>query len=248
MLSTQTARVFIAAIFLCPNPLMATTVVAVTTATEAYLGADSRAQGTDKPICKVIQSSTVAVGLSGHLADSATNFSAPQLVSRALSRSTDLESAIQNVLTDLDEPLKRSIEWGIANAPSEYQKQYEGKKVLELVFITAINGSPRLAVLYWRAEDRRLHRDGPTYQGSMQCIVVGNNSAVKAYQEDNPNWANASAKTLVRKFLEIEATSHPDSVGPPFSIIKLSKSGVEWADSGTCGDTDSKRHFIAPSE
>jgi hypothetical protein len=47
-------------LLLCSAALFATTLVMLTTATDAYLGADSRAQGKSELLCKVIESGAVA--------------------------------------------------------------------------------------------------------------------------------------------------------------------------------------------
>jgi hypothetical protein len=230
------AKTSIIALLLCPAPLFATTLVVLTTATDAYLGADSRAQGRSELVCKIVDSGGVAVGMSGHLGNTATQFNASESVAHALHRSSDLRSAIENVTAELQAPLETSMEWERVHALADYQAKYEGEKVLELVFVTAVNGAPRIAVVYWRAQDGHLVREGPTFHGAMYSLVVGSNTAVKAYQDSHPEWVNLPPAAIVEKFLQVEAEQEPDVVGPPFSIVQMNKSGTHWVSSGACNE------------
>jgi hypothetical protein len=231
---------FKTALLFCSSTVFATTLVAVTTATEAYLGADSRGQGTNEPICKVIEAHGVAVGMSGVLADAATQFNAANHITAALRRSTDLKSTIENVIADLEGPLARSIAWAKVNAPAEYAK-YDGKKVLELLFVTVVNGEPRIGVLVWRAQNGQILHEGPTYLGTMQSLVVGTHDAVKAYQESHPNWVNLPATEIIETFLRIEAKQEATFVGPPFSIVRIDTSGAHWVCPGVCESPTSNK-------
>lgn len=218
----------------CSSTVLATTLVAVTTATEAYLGADSRAQGTNEPVCKVIEEHGIAVGMSGHLADSATQFDAALHIANSLRRSADLNAAIANVLAEMEGPLTRSVAWGKANAPAEYAAHYEGKKVLELLFINVANAEPRIGVLVWRAQNGQVLHEKPTYFGAMQSLVVGTHDAVKVYQKSHSGWDKLPPAAIIETFLGIEAKEEPDSVGPPFSVVRIDSSGAHWICPGVC--------------
>jgi hypothetical protein len=220
---------------------LGTTLIALTTGTEVYLGADSRGQGGERSLCKLIKTEKLAVGTSGHLRNSATQFDVANYITAALGRSVDLESAIENVSADLEAPLARSIAWVKANRPVEFGENYDNQKILELLLVTAVNGEPRVAVLIWRAQDGQVVRDAPTNLGAMQSLVVGNNTTVEAYQKSHPEWVNLPASTIVEKFLTLEAEGEPDFVGPPFSIIRMSTAGAHWLKSGVCGSLVSNK-------
>jgi hypothetical protein len=233
MLSTILRTVVILALLLSSSAF-ATSLVAVTTDTEAYLGIDSKAQGSDLPRCKLIEAHGFAVGMSGHIGDLATKFDAATHIADVLRISADFKSTIENLVLDIQTPLARSIAWGKLNAPAEYAAKYDGKKVLELVVISVIEGKPRIAVLEWRAQGGVVVAEEPKYLGINQSIVVGTHRAVEEYQERHPEWTSLPALSIIRTFLEIEAKQEPEMVGHPLSIVRIDSASTKWISLGTC--------------
>jgi len=43
---------------------------------------------------------------------------------------------------------------------------------------------------------------------------------------------------LVRVLIQSEISAHPEAVGPPVSIVEVSRDGVHWISAGTCAGHD----------
>ena len=214
--------------------LHATTAIAVTTATSAYIGADSKVDpgGT---MCKLVVNKRVAVGMSGQLADRATNFSAARSVATALSGSRGFKDAIDSVIRNVEPPLKRSMKWGFVNDPTTYAQEFQGKNALALLIVgIGERGQPQIVYVAWRTENGDIMRLPISRFGQNAFDAIGVYDAFIPYLSAHPEWKSIGAVDRIRKVLEIESAASPDMVGPPFSIIVSGAKGLRWIQRGPC--------------
>jgi len=219
---------------LCSSTLKATTVVAITTGTEAYIGADSRAVGSASSACKLVARSGVAVGASGHLADLATRFNAVDSIRAALDKSHDFDSAIEGVIAELEPPLQRAMMWGSRNAPDEYQRKYQGKLALAVLLVGIRNHVPDIVYVAWRTDDGFVSRTEPRHLGANNFDAIGSHENIQKYIRRNPQWNQRPAGERVKTLLEIESDAQPAVVGKPFSLVRVDESGIHWIKRGAC--------------
>jgi hypothetical protein len=211
----------------------ATTVIAVTTDDSAFIGADSRTDphGT---VCKIVVGNGVAVGMSGLLADSATHFRAATTIKGALSRASNLTTAIDSTIAALEPPLKRSLEWGFRNAPAEYSR-YQGKDALALLFIGINHGAPQITYFVWRTENGGISRLPARTLGANAFNGIGAFDAIVNYVIQTPEWRSLNPVTRITTALQIESEASPEDIGPSFSIVRITPtSTIEWVQGGAC--------------
>jgi hypothetical protein len=219
------------------DPAHATTVIAVTTGTSVYIGADSRTvpSGT---ICKLVASERFAVGMAGHLADSGTNFSAVRSVLLGLAKARSLQAAIDSVIDSVEPPLKRSLEWGFKNSPDEYAHELQhGSLVLSLLIIGIEKGRPQIVVLSWTSEKGNMVRQPVRRHDEKGAFdAIGSFDPFVPYLlEHRGEWESWEPVERIRKALHVIAVATPEIVGPPFSILQISQSrGVKWIKRGPC--------------
>jgi hypothetical protein len=237
----STERIFVALSHICwliPYLVIfgnarATTVIAVTTDSSAFIGADSRTDphGT---MCKIVVGNGVAVGMSGLLADNATQFTAATTIKDALSRASNLTSAIDSTTAALEPPLKRSLEWGFRNAPAEYSR-YQGKNALALLFVGINHGIPQITYFVWRTENGNISRLPARTLTANAFNGIGAFDAIVNYVIRTPKWRSLNPVTRITKALQIESEASPENVAPPFSIVRITPTRrVEWIQGGAC--------------
>jgi hypothetical protein len=211
----------------------ATTVIAVTTDTAAYIGADSRTQPRGN-MCKIIVSGLFAVGMSGQLADRATKFNPTNVIRHAILRSKDLSSAINAAVMAIEPSLERSMKWGFSNSRAEYLAKYQGKLAFALLFIGIEQGKPRIVFLAWRTDNGGISRLPPRSFDQNSFDGMGTFDAVVIYIIKNPNWRLMNPMLRITTALQVQSEATPSEVGPPFSILRITGSGPDWIERGAC--------------
>ena len=216
-----------------------TTIVAVSSGDQIFIGADSLTDISNATsrghMCKITVCGSYAAAFAGLLGDIATEFDVRSLVSAALATPGDLSAKSKEFENRAREPLRRSLEYGRRHEPETFSKRFLGKKVLQVVFAEVDKGKPSLIVLTFRVtETGELTVDKPKVVGQGQAYIFGENDAIARYQTSEPNWAQADPATIVRTFLGLEIADKPSLVGAPISILNISPVGVRWVAAGAC--------------
>ncbi len=212
----------------------ATTAIAVTTATSAYIGVDSKVDP-DGTMCKLVVNKRVAVGMSGQLADKATNFSAARSVAAGLAESRGFNEVIVSVIRSVEPHLRRSMKWGFVNDPAVYVQKFQGKGALALLIVGIDDrGQPQIVYVAWTTKNGDILRLPISRFGKNAFDAIGAYDAFISYLSAHPEWKSAGAVDRIRKVLEIESAASPDMVGPPFSIIVLEARGLRWIQRSPC--------------
>lgn len=212
----------------------ATMVLAITTDKAAYIGADGRADPQGN-ICKLVVGKRMAVGTSGHLEDKATGFSARATITTALVSSHDFASGIESVIIALEPPLERSLAWGFQRSTAEYMAKYQGRVALALLFIGIDQQGPKIAHVAWRTENGRIFRLPQRTLGPNEFDAIGSFDAFMEYVARTPEWKRQHPAARIVKALQIQSGAHPQTVGRPFAIVRITRGrGVEWIKGGAC--------------
>jgi hypothetical protein len=225
---------WLAPCFLVINIAQATTVIAVTTDSSVYIGADSCAKpkGT---ICKIVIGNGVAVGMSGHLADAATHFNAATTIRGAIAHAGTLQAALDLTIAAIEPPLHRSLEWGFKNAIADYSTMYQGKLALALLFIGIENGIPKIIYLTWHTNNGDISRLPMRSFGANAFDCIGTFNAITSYIIKTPNWTTIAPEMRIVQALQIESDAEPREVAPPFTIVRITPDGrIKWVRYGVC--------------
>jgi len=213
----------------------ATTVIAITTADAAFIGVDACSTPRGE-ICKLAVSKDMAVGISGHLADTATQFNALNIITQEIRHPGDFNSRVQALMSALEPALKRSLTWGFEHSTTEYMSEYQGKLALGILCAGIDKSGPQIVYISWRTENGRITRLDPSTFGRDKFDAIGTYDNFLEYLRTNPGWQKEDPVKRIMKALEIETAAHPESVGPPFAVVRITKeNGVQWVSTGVCG-------------
>jgi hypothetical protein len=227
----------------------ATTVVAAWTPTTLVLGADSLTHTLDEDkywsICKINVSGDVFWAAAGATANPAMNYSIGALVDKAMSGTGSLDVRIAAFEAALIPALAE-----VANAirtenPSWYDRHAEGLALTRVLFDAFEDGANhlRLREFVTRANpsaDRvdvsvtRTDCPGPACPDS-RIFFLGQYEFASKAAGDLPMSPATKLAEGVRRSIEAEIAHNPGHVGPPVSIVEITKDGANWIDKGECG-------------
>ena len=227
----------------------ATTVVAARTPTTLVLGADSLTHTLDEDkywsVCKINVSNGVFWAAAGATANPAMNYSLNALVDKAMAGSSSLDARTAAFEAALIPQLAE-----VANAirmenPSWYERHAEGLALTRVLFGAFENGASRLRLREFVTKanpsaDRvdvsvtRTDCPGPSCANS-RIFFLGQYEFASKVAGDLLTAPTTGLAEGVRRSIEAEIAHNPDHVGPPVSIVEITKDGANWIDKGKCG-------------
>jgi hypothetical protein len=227
----------------------ATSIVAVWTPAKTVLGADSLTHTLDNSkywsICKIGIANKVYWSASGLTANAAVNYNLEDIVNKAMSgdgsfdaRMAAFETSLSSSLGDLGHAL-------IEDDPSWFSKYAQGIAIVRIIFDEFAGGVNHLHVREFvtRASgladevDVTVHGadcPGP-YCETFRVYVLGQTEFANKIANDSQTWTQADPALGVRRAIEAEIAHEGEHVGPPISILEITKDGPHWVDKGMCG-------------
>ena len=240
--------------FALSSQTAATTVVAVWTPTTTALGADSLTHTLDEnkywSICKIRSVNNVFWAGSGVTANPYLHFSLEDTVSAAMSSHASLDEKISAFETKLLPALSEVIHLIRQDDPSWYSQHAEGLPVLRILFDEFEGGMNRLRLREFVAKSaaigdevdilvRRTDCPGPDC-AAFRVFLLGQFDFAGRVAGDAEMWKTAGLSEGVRRAIAAEIAANPGHVGPPISIVEISKDGPNWVEKGQCGPDENK--------
>lgn len=222
----------------------ATTIVAVRTKSEIWIGADSKVTDTfgnerESRPCKIVAAAGVHFAYAGFARNAKTGFSVPQAAAAALAEEpTSAPTRKAEILgIRLGEKLESEIR-GIRETDFvTYREKIEGKTFLRILVAGFEKGKPVLLV--------RQFRFGQKADGGIGVIVsnddcgtgckdkiatrfLGETAAIDGLPEETRDFWKPGYAAGVRKLIELQIAAREDYVGPPIDIIRLTSKRASW--------------------
>jgi hypothetical protein len=69
-----------------------------------------------------------------------------------------------------------------------------------------------------------------------EITVLGEHAAISRQSQNNHAAVGSDAVAATRQLISIEIANRPDIVGPPISILVISRAGPKWIEKGRCED------------
>jgi hypothetical protein len=232
------------AIISAPSNSLSTTVVAVKTSKEIYLGADSKVTDTfgnaaERRACKIVQSGRVFFAYAGFARDAKNGFSIPEIAKRSLASGKTLsiqaktEAMAKVIVTELTRYLPKMKDESFVT----FREKIEGKTFLRIVVAGFDKGRPAIFV--------RLFRYGMTTDGRGGVLVsaddcdgkcsapvttrfLGETDAIVGLPEESKNFWNDGFAAGIRKLIEIQIAARDEYVGPPIDILRIDAKRATW--------------------
>lgn len=229
--------------FLLVPSVYATSIVILVTPDYILMAADSRRTFLDaqsnvtsrQSVCKIRKAGDYCFALTGLVASEATNYSADSIVSKYLKNTTNYDSTINSITTDIKKALQKEFIHQQKHQPKAFQKTKASKShLLEMVILSIQNNKPRLQIIGFELSDEeQIHitdytascpGDCPAVQN--QFYFLGEYKGIEKYlsTEQRP----AHPETLLEQLITVQSQTTPQSVGTPINMVKLTADGLEW--------------------
>jgi hypothetical protein len=119
--------------------------------------------------------------------------------------------------------------------PSYLRQSFEGKPVIEVLFIGIYRGHLSIFARGAVLENGRLKKETDEAVSGDDGFFSGANDHIIAYIGSHPGWRKHGVVIAVRHLVELEADAHPDLVGGPISVLTVDGRGKpRWIDKGKC--------------
>jgi len=226
-----------------PTLVTGSTVVAIRTPSEIYVGADSKlvAYGKDKKIelsiCKIRQVDNLFFAQTGLVGDAAGGFNVAETVIKAHKHGDSISATVQAFEKMVVGPLTTMLQQFKRDQPDFYKKDLQRDSHFSIMFFGLENGTVVVYSRYFTATDpingsskieiQRKDCPGDCPTGTTY-IFLGEQEAMNKFLDANPHYSKIGWAPTIRKLIEIEIADKPDFVGYPIDIIRLNNKVTEW--------------------
>ena len=226
-------------------PISGTAVVFIWTPREAILASDSKQTdpehlGNSENVCKILitpRFAFVSTGLSELLAD---GFNV-KAIANEVGNNTSTPSSVVNSFEKLLVPkLERALEFARSHVLEIYNRQYKNKVVINGLFMFATD-PPKIIVTSYRSKDTggKIQLEHRIYEcprvnkiSKFEWNAYGHVEGLSGYLLSMPDFfKNRDVSVMARDLVQAAIDTMPDYVGPPISIVSVSKKKISRVDS-----------------
>jgi hypothetical protein len=224
--------------------LAGTCIVIIMTATELWVGADSRVVSVGEDVrsapsvCKLNRFGNVFYVQAGVFKDDAGRCDAAAVAERSASQGHSVVESADAFAKDVIAPLARIAGELRTVNPSYYRSKIINKPALETAFFGVERRAPRLAVRKFIVHETADGLVAVSVQSSncpgdcpsgMTWAFLGEASTASRFLDRNPQHLRLNGyKATLDKLIGLEATANPEFVRLPVDILRLSQEGPEW--------------------
>ena len=120
--------------------------------------------------------------------------------------------------------------------PRYLEEHYEGKPVVEVLFLGMYNQHPAVFLRGVALKDGVLRKEAGEVTYDDQAIFAGANTAIIDYVGRHPDWKQVGSIETAEQLIKLEVDARPNIVGIPISIVTIDASGrIHWVKQGKCG-------------
>lgn len=216
----------------------ATTLVAVWSPEKLVIGADSNVVTNVPNVlgtgCKISRDGDSLYAFAGLVEDRSAGYNIEALAHEAVLSSDDLSLQLSHFVKLAYDPLARAVAAVKQDAPDQYAYLQQNHPVLQAIFAGAENRPPKLGVAgFSLAADgslqdfTRIVAAGDDRPGK-GIIYAGQQTHVKEYLRNHPDWSIGDDTTLVRNLIQSEIDASAGEVGGPIDIFTVDPKGPHW--------------------
>jgi len=220
-----------------------TTIVAVRTPQEIWIGADSKVAAIhDKSItrseCKIRQADSLFFAFAGLPEYRRTGYDLVAIVKKAGRNGLILSDKVKTFDRLIVTPLSKALKRIKSYQPAYFRQKIEGKAVIQILFAGIEKGVPIFFMRTIKAESHdgdspslTIHKvscpgkDCPT--GEI-VAYLGHNRAISSFLAGKGNFWEIGYADGIRKLITVETEAEPDNVGPPIDILRIGRRWAEW--------------------
>lgn len=224
------------------NYLTGTSIVAVRTATEVVVGADSLAVLTGEDaspiyVCKILQVGRAFFATARLVADNQGEFDVARTVRATYRQNEPLLASVRRFEAEMISQLREVVVYIRDHDRRYFEKEVANKPAFEIVFFGWEDSAPVLYLRYFTvqaapnssftisARQKNCPGDCP---GGAFYTALGHHDAIDEKLKRDQHYWRRGIVTSVRELIELEAQAKPQFVGGAIDIIRLTASGPKW--------------------
>lgn len=240
-------RIAVAAAALCSMTSMAdaTSIIAIKSGDDIYLGADSKVLiENDVAIsqCKITKMSDIYLIFSGMASISVANFNAYEIANTVFAGKGTISERVNAYDKAVQGKLQAAFEKLRTSDPKYFSRWYAEDVVNRIAMQVLVAGPEKkgtvLTMLEYRimspqnapVELKAIRQDITTKPGSTnpKILLLGMQDAINELLQKKDYFSDFNAVRSINDWITAEATAEPTKVSAPIDILKISPKKVEW--------------------
>lgn len=243
----------ILALFFVPGVALGTSIVAVRTPRSIIIAADSKPtyRGSPGPaiVCKIYRTGRLYFAISGLDYDEGRHFFPAQIIASSFSDALPFDRTVARVERAVRAALLAELDALKSSDPQTFRFTIKGYDVTSILLAEIRNGIPHLAAREFQYSEspsphllvNRITCPGRCPPGNEYVFLGEQTEASQFVKEHRREALNPLA--LPESLVRLEAQSHPNDVGPPIVVLRLSARGARWiANDSACPVVVNPRH------
>lgn len=223
----------------------ATTIVAVKTPKEIYIGADSKVTDTfgntaaNAQACKIVQAGSLFFAYAGFARDNQTGFSIPQIALDALNQKPEASIAERVDILTKTVVEKLNVELPLLKQSSfpTYREKIDGRTFLKILVAGFEKNKPVVLLRRFRFGETSEQTFGVIVStndcdaactGKVVTRFLGETDAIDGLAEETKDFWKQGFAAGVRKLIETEIVARDDYVGAPVDILQITAKRAVW--------------------
>lgn len=174
--------------------------------------------------------------------DDKTGFSVAEFFASLDTEGLDTNQVLSAISNRIKDPLKREVRTFRRGNPDEYEKLMRDGPVFLTIYVTRVSANrvegsskafklsddeivpePTISV---DSTDPRIH------------VLMTKRPEVDKYIGTHPDIWNDTPEKFIDRLMNVVTATHPDTVGPPFTIVIVTKDGPKWLRQDSCAPTN----------
>lgn len=224
------------------DTLAQTSIVAIRTPQEIFIGADSKGTiGGDKNkivnVCKIRQFGSSFCAFSGLIDVSETHFRVWDIATSAFRHGNTLLDKIDAFEALITAPLSKTLHYVREVNPADFKRSFdtEDKVVLGMIFAAVEDGIPKIFVRDFQMSTTdpitfNIHKKScpGTCPTGRHVYFSGHKKAMMKYYDEHPEIQRSGLDVTIDTLIGVAITNCGDAVGLPIDILRITTDGAKW--------------------
>jgi len=224
------------------NTVAQTSIVAIRTAQEILIGADSKGTiGGNKNkiinVCKIRQFGGSFCAFSGLGDVPETHFKVWNITTNAFRCGNTLLEKINAFETLITAPLSEGLHYVREVNPAHFKRSFDtaDKVVLEMIFATVEDGIPKIFLRSFQMSSAdpitfNIHKKScpGTCPTGRSVYFLGQKEAMMKYYDEHPEIQKARLDVAIDTLIRVAINNSGDEVGLPIDILRITVDGATW--------------------
>lgn len=220
-----------------------TVIVAVKTASDIIVGADSKVHfpfvpGKTETTCKIEQAGRIFFAAAGVPRSLRFGYDAYQIARRSIQEGGSILEMLERFQDSVGTPLLDTMSFLHDNDPELYKKETGTAPALSMAFFGMENNVPIMAYSQFVVSfsgDQETVRVCNSTLGIDDYFIWGPTPRIKEFLDRNPGYfMKVGDAQAIIDLIQLAIEDRPDEVGEPIAIIRVNKLGAEWIHPSPC--------------